>query len=44
MFVYEFMQVYLDCYMNTIDGMQNEMNSYGYCNMFEYNYDFVNFF
>ena len=26
--------------MNTIGDMQNEMNFYDYCNMFEYNQDF----
>ena len=26
--------------MNTIEGMQNEMNFYGHCNEFEYNHDF----
>ena len=27
--------------MNTIGGMQNEMEYYGQCNNFEYNNDFV---
>ena len=28
-------------YMNTIDDMQNANYFYGYCNMFEYNHDYV---
>ena len=26
--------------MNTIDGMQNEMDFYGHCKKFEYNHGF----
>ena len=40
MFVYEFMYVYLDHYINTIDNMQNEKYFYDHCNEFEYNHDF----
>ena len=29
--------------MNTIGDMQNEMNFYGYCIMFEYSHDFLKF-
>ena len=47
-FVYEYVWVYFinieDCYMNTIDDMQNEMDFYGQCKKFEYNHDFVIFF
>ena len=28
-------------YLNTIVDMQNEMDFYGYCKMFEYNHDLV---
>ena len=30
--------------MNTIDGMQNEMDFYDHYNEFEYNYNFVKFY
>ena len=30
--------------MNTIDGMQNEIDFYDHCKKFEYNLDFVKFY
>ena len=35
---------FVDYHMNTIGGMQNEMDFFGRCNMFVYNHDFVIFF
>ena len=41
MYVYLFKNV--DCYMNTIDDMQNEMDFYDYYNEIENNHDFLKF-
>ena len=35
------MYVYLDCYVYTIDDMQNETDYLSHYNEFEYNHDFL---
>ena len=34
----------VEYYKNTIDDMQNEMDFFSHCNMFEYNHDFEQVF